>query len=257
MPVLEDPIGGKGKSTLFKALASPAWFDDNLRLGDTSKEVIEVATGKWVIEVAELSGLGNRAFEHVKAMITRTTDSARLSYGRFATSRPRQLVLAGTTNDLDYGRDGGMRRFWSMRVTSAMDVEGVRRDRDQLWAEAALLERQGASHNIPETLWGDARDAQQERTAISPFEAMFGDKLDNAPEGFLPTAELMKACKQEGLNHITPRSLTADMEKLGFRKAHPRRDDTPRRRGYQKGEADVTLRYTEMGKFAKVSRARF
>lgn len=245
MPVLEDPVGGKGKSTLFKALASPAWFDDNVKLGDASKEVIEVATGKWVLEVPELSGMGSRAFEHVKAMITRTTDTARLSYGRFATSRPRQFVLAATTNDLEYGRDGGMRRFWSMRVTGEMDVEGVRRDRDQIWAEAAYLEARREQHNIPEALWDDAREAQAARISVGVFEAIFGDRLDDAPDGFLPSAEVTKACKEERLNFNLVKTVAADMERHGFQKVNLRMEDGSRRRGYQKGASERLLKFNE------------
>ena len=57
--VLQGPQG-KGKSSAIAALCpSPDWFTDSLGIGDEQKQVIEVTTGKWLVELAELAGMGS------------------------------------------------------------------------------------------------------------------------------------------------------------------------------------------------------
>jgi hypothetical protein len=56
----------------------------------------------------------------------------------------RQFVIIGTTNEtIGYFRDEtGNRRFWPVRV-QRFNLEKLRANRDQLWAEAAAIDRRG------------------------------------------------------------------------------------------------------------------
>jgi Virulence-associated protein E len=116
-----------------------------------------------------LQGMRNSDIEKVKAFASRGTDRARMAYDRTVTEAQRQCIIVGTTNSDKYLRDRtGNRRFWPVRV-GRFDLEALKRDCDQLWAEAAAREASGASIRLPESLWAAAAAEQQERVIENPF----------------------------------------------------------------------------------------
>jgi hypothetical protein len=165
MLILESDQG-LDKSTGLAILAvEQEWFSDDLPLDADSKRIIEQSAGKWIVEVAELSGMTKSKVEHLKAMLSRQYDRSRLAYDRMTTERPRQFVLIGTTNHAIYLRDiTGNRRFWPVKIVK-FDAGLLRRDRDQLWAEAAARESAGESIRLDKKLW-DAAGVEQERRAV-------------------------------------------------------------------------------------------
>jgi Virulence-associated protein E/Domain of unknown function (DUF3854) len=132
--LLEGPQGIK-KSSALRALVGDEWFTDHIAdLG--SKDSRVDLRGKWVIEMSELAALRRAEIEKVKAFLTARTDHFRPPYGRRAVDVPRQNVFAASTNDEHPFVDStGNRRFWPVRCRR-IDVDAIRRDRDQLWAEA-------------------------------------------------------------------------------------------------------------------------
>jgi hypothetical protein len=113
--VFEGPQGC-GKSTLVRMLATgpgEAYFTDAPGLvGMDNKERAELIGGKWVVELAELSGLARTEAEAVKAFLTQVSDRFRAPYARAAVDRPRCCVFVGTTNAKTYLSDNsGNRRF--------------------------------------------------------------------------------------------------------------------------------------------------
>jgi len=179
MLVLESPQQGKDKSTALEILAvKEEWFTDNLDLSAKGKEVIEQIRGKWFIETPELSGMKQAEVEHVKAMVSRKTDRGRMAYDRVVSEVPRQGVFAGTTNAEKYLRDTtGNRRFWPVRI-KLFDLDALRRDRDQLHAEAAHREAKGESIRLHPSLWPAAAEEQQARMVDEPFTDMLRPYLE-------------------------------------------------------------------------------
>lgn len=126
---------GKYKSTIARTLASDKWFMDNLPdLRD--KDAMLNLQGKWLIELGELTNVKRSDFNLVKQYLIRRIDTVRPHYGRIMSDVPRQSVFIGTVNDGQYLKDPtGNRRFWPVKVGTC-DVAGLKKVREQLFAEA-------------------------------------------------------------------------------------------------------------------------
>jgi len=130
-----EGLQGIGKSTALSIIAGPEWFSD-AHINVADKDAIVNMTGKWLVEMGELSGMKKADVDQMKEFISRTVDRVRLPYGRRAENFPRQCVFVGTTNNDEYMKDDtGNRRFWPV-VTHSVDLAGLRAVREQLLAEA-------------------------------------------------------------------------------------------------------------------------
>jgi predicted P-loop ATPase len=123
-------------------------------------------------ELSELAGLRRTEIETVKSFLSKTADNARPAYGRFRVDQPRRVVFVGTTNDSEYLRDAtGNRRFWPVR-TSIIDLDALRRDRDQLWAEAVAADSRGEALTLANDLYEAAAQQQEERLVKDAWDDM-------------------------------------------------------------------------------------
>jgi predicted P-loop ATPase len=120
--------------------------------------------------MAELQALRRADAETLKAFCSRAVDRVRPPYGRSVIDIPRRCVFIGTANEGGYLVDPtGNRRFWPLEVLAEVDVEGLGRDRDQLWAEASAMEAAGASVVLDRDLWALAAERQAEETTEDPW----------------------------------------------------------------------------------------
>ena len=183
--VLEGPEG-RGKSSAIEILAGKDNFSDQTILTLDDKGQQEAISGVWLYEIADLAGMSKADTEKVKAFCSRTVDRARPAYGRTRQDRPRRCVFIATTNHDTYLKSQtGNRRFGSVR-TGHVNLEALRRDRDQLWAEASVVERRGVPLFLPEALWGEAaavQDSRRDHDAWDDLLAHVKGKIEPRPDG--------------------------------------------------------------------------
>lgn len=154
VPVLVGPQG-IGKSTLLR-LMGQKWFSDSLSTFE-GKEAAESIQGRWVLEVAEMTGYNRSEENAIKQFLSKESDIFRQPYGRRSQEYPRKCVFFGTTNTYEFLKDvTGNRRFWPIAVGHGNCIKDVWLDLpnevDQLWAEAKYRFEQGE----PLHLTGDA-----------------------------------------------------------------------------------------------------
>jgi putative DNA primase/helicase len=163
---------GAFKSTALRILGGEWFLDTPIILGD--KDAYQMLRGKWLIELAELDSFNKAESTKAKAFFSSPVDSYRPSYGRRSIDVPRQCVFAGTTNEEAYLRDStGNRRYWPV-YAKCIKPDELRRDRDQLWAEAYYRVKEGEPY-WPEDEHRDAFDQQQTLRLIEdPWESVIG-----------------------------------------------------------------------------------
>jgi predicted P-loop ATPase len=183
MLILEGPQGGD-KSSAVEALAGE-WFSDS-NLGDLgSKTAPMKLRGVWIQEIAELTALNRAETNELKEFMSQKVDRYRLPWGRSEDDFPRRCIFIGTVNPNGkaYLADlTGNRRFWPVEC-GRIDLAALTRDRDQLWAEAAIMESRGDPIRLDPSLYGAAKAEQDERLADDPWVEILADYLDGQHSG--------------------------------------------------------------------------
>jgi predicted P-loop ATPase len=157
---------GIGKSTLLRVMGG-RWFNDSITTLE-GKEGMEQLRRAWVVELGELSSIKRSDVEQVKAHLSKQVDIYRAAYARRVLEHPRQCVFCGTTNEALFLKgDTGNRRFWVIPVVAELRKykdwsEAIRRDRDQLWAEAVHYYKQGEPLYLSEELEAQAKQRQRD-----------------------------------------------------------------------------------------------
>lgn len=181
---------GLGKSSAFRILGGP-WFTDEIAdLG--SKDAALGTMGAWLIELAELDSMSRSEVGKIKAFLSRNVDRFRPPYGRRLIEAPRQCVFAGSVNHNSYLRDEtGARRFWPVECHN-IDLEALRRDRDQLWAEAVALYRAGHKWWLDPDLEKHAKREQADRFEGGAWDELIAKWVDE--KEFVTVTEILEQC---------------------------------------------------------------
>lgn len=192
-PVFEGPQG-TFKSTALRIMGGQFFTDEIADLG-TKDSSIQLR-GAWIIELSELDAMSRAEISKVKAFMTRQVDRFRPPYGRNTIEAPRECVFAGTVNQNTYLRDEtGARRWWPIRC-GFINVEQLRTDRDQLWAEAVDRFKTGESWWLEsQEIIASATAEQAERYESDPWE----DKISYWSEDreTVSVSEILEQCLEK------------------------------------------------------------
>ena len=175
---------GVGKSTLLNVLGGD-WFNDSI-VTTEGKEGMDQLRRSWIIELGELSSIKRSDVEQVKAYLSKRVDIYRAAYDRRTGEHPRQCVFCGTTNEALFLKgDTGNRRFWVISIDPALRkyddwYTKIAEDRDQIWAEAVQVYRNGEKLCLDASMEVEARKRQEDYNDDSddPMVAMLYRFLD-------------------------------------------------------------------------------
>lgn len=137
VPVLVGPQGARKSSTIAAIPPDRAQFAE-LSLDERDADASRKIRGRLVIEFSELRGLSLRDSESLKAFIVQQDEVWTPKFKEFTQRYPRRCVFVGSTNSEQFLSDKtGERRWLPIRVGECRP-DDVARDREQLWAEAAM-----------------------------------------------------------------------------------------------------------------------
>ena len=192
VPILETPMRQRvGKNRAVAALYGGTPYVQTptiTRVGE-NKELDRTASTSWCIHDDE-SKLFSSKQDSTKAWITRTYDVYRVPWDRMQTTAPRRAVLVCSTNKSLYFQDDENARFFPIRCGS-IDVPGLERDREQLWAEAIVAYQKGELWYIPQSdpIWRELRTSQRERKEEDGLMGPVEDYLAMLPAGTTPRSQ--------------------------------------------------------------------
>lgn len=181
-----------GKSSALAVLGGEWFTDAALRIGD--KEALQLIRGKWIVELPELDSFNRAESSASKAFFSQFVDRYRASYGRRPADVARQCVFAGTVNHEVYLKDDtGNRRYWPV-LCRKVDLDGLRRDRDQLWAEAVHRFKAGEPW-APAPGQIELFEAEQEQRFVGDaWEPVIRKKLKEMNAESTSTDEVLADC---------------------------------------------------------------
>ena len=181
MTLLKGPQG-PGKSTYWKELLpSSDYFSDSLDLSAKNKERAENILGKVFVESAELTGMGRRYMEDLKAFLTREKDTYRPAYGRYTEDFKRRCVFVGSTNNKNFlpNDPSGSRRFLVAEI-EPLCVENqhwtkqyLDENREQIWAEAIFFYHQKKERPYIPATFREGIEAENEKFIDRPYEWLY------------------------------------------------------------------------------------
>ena len=247
---------GIGKSTAFKFLIGEDFFQENLKMSHSTREVLELTLGKLLVEMGELSGMKKADRDDVKRFFSTTSDEFSMKFEKHATKRQRRFAFIGTANP--EGKIANMleedRRFIIVPVTKAADLDRIKRDRLQILAEAMEIERSyGPRLELKPELRPDARKARAGAVARPEYESAIEEAFKGIVSAKIAASDVyafLGLRDRTAIGKFTKTSgggINPIMERLGWRYSQIRKHSHASQKGnrvwaFVKGDENGWLR---------------
>ena len=199
-----------------------------------SRRLLESVQGRVICELEECEGMSNpKCLERVKRFLSATDDGGvRFSHRQDPESRPRRVVVVGTTNaQTPLPADTGSSRFVVIECTPPDDCKtdkmlaSMDGDRDHLWAEALYRWKMEEPLRLPSDLWEQQETAN--RTYMNTDDALEAGLAEiSGQDDWMPLRDVATAIDPDiniRNNHALKRIRTTAAQ-LGYRVDRPIRD---------------------------------
>ncbi|MEV3839296.1 VapE domain-containing protein [Aeromonas dhakensis] len=215
LPILYGAQGLR-KSSGVAAIAPSEDFFTEVSFHEKDDDLSRKMRGHLVAELGELRGLHSKDLESIKSWTARRYEKWVPKFKEFSTQYPRRLVIFGTTNQKDFLADQTGNRRWLPLEVGLVDVDGIARDRLQLWAEGRELFARGGV---------DFREA--EALAIGEHgEYTMADAWEDSVQCWLNTEGELDGCRpcdQEFVSSLDIFTHALNIEPRNLTRAHEMR----------------------------------
>ncbi|WP_299078749.1 VapE domain-containing protein [uncultured Paraglaciecola sp.] len=221
MIILEGNQGIK-KSTALKVLSdavAPDLFTDQID-DPNSKDAALQLQGSFIVEIAELDAFRRAEISQIKAWVSRMDDRFRRPYGKIIEKFPRSCVFAGTVNPSGTGylKDAtGARRFWPVKC-DGIDLDAIKSDAIQLWAEAVKRYKDGEIWWLEGEDQKAAHEAQLDRYEVDPWAQMINDFADTQNRVTLHNVMAHLEIPKERRSNLTAKRIGDHLHSKGWTK---------------------------------------
>jgi len=215
---------GVRKSSLVEAIGGEYTFAPARRDAFENTDELRKMHQSIIVELPELMGLVNENSEKVKAFLASHFDHIRALYSKKAVKQNRGFVFIGTTNSDRYlSANMGLRRFWPIKIpdhVAYLEVDGIKADRDQLFAEAIQYFNDGyAFYDMPQEY---LRENASGKVIVDALQEVIISTTEGMPTVYVPalyTTLEASGYLTKGLTAVVSTRIESVLKSIGYVRA--------------------------------------
>lgn len=244
-----DLVGGQGvgKTTLLKKLAH-GWYTDQFT-DFKDKDNFANMLRALIVNDDEMTATNNSDFENLKKFISAEELEFRPPYGRHIIRRPKNFVIARTTNESTYLKDKtGERRFLPNMADKTRAIANPVTDLDDdmvanIWGEAVALYKSGFSFILTKEQQKLIEDNRKSFMYIDETENQIERVLSTWSDDWIESSEIAHELGEDNLvkNRSLAKKIKYVMDNRSDWKAGQKRFKNISRRGYRRVNTELTL----------------
>ena len=237
-----DLVGGQGvgKTTLLKKLAH-GWYTDQFT-DFKDKDNYANMLRALIVNDDEMTATNNSDFENLKKFVSAEELEFRPPYGRHTIRRPKNFVMARTTNESTYLKDKtGEWRFLPNMADKSRAVANPVTDLDdeevaRIWGEAVALYKSGFSFILNKEQQKLIEDNRKSFMYIDETENQIERVLSTWSDDWIESSEIAQELGEDNLvrNRSLAKKIKYVMDNRNDWKAGQKRFKGTVHRGYRK-----------------------